>query len=674
MKKKITFITIIITVILSLHNTCCALENIRDLLEGNSDGVYVMQPKKNSSEVYEANTAEIGLKNLLSEDNTLPEIWEENSNIIEDNVYDYQYDFKVMTSNNEITMGFLDMVNKDCIAGWAWCANRPNDAINVHIYIYNEENGKQYGPYSLKADRYRNDLEKAGYGNGCHGFSRAINWNTLPVGKYRIMVYAIGDEGNPLLNNCPKYYEVVNPNGYLDCVNLHQISGWAWCESEPDNPINVLIAIYRPNGAVLVYEVKADSYREDLLKIGAGSTGKYAFNFSPDWEYFVSGTYTINVYATTADGTLYSLLHSPAPYVVSASAIGTYINNDSKLDNLDSRAVVQEVKDGYKQAKYNDNLQIYIDPLEGQLRNSLYSKIQFFALHGNFNNLHNKNSGIWTGDESIVSPYGVKLMSFKEAKAIWDLNTRFITFFSCLSAGDGNVNKDSIAYRTVAETRVKAAVGFLGNISTAVDQQWTERYMNKLTNGYGIYDAVKEANNHIYIQDGITNNCIIYTTGNENMKLFESSNASSLSTKEENVIKVNRKLNSKEDFLNELNKIDENFDIDNYEIRERNGCVLKNVDTGEETIIKYIDYQLKIGDFYTNAGYTFEIENDLVSNIYNNNIEKTKKIALQCNNYEEIDEVIYLDNVKNKKMYYYDIENEKKYLILENNKDLKNME
>lgn len=101
--------------------------------------------------------------------------------------------------------GFLDRVSSSSINGWAWRSDLPNSPINVHIYITNNTTGDVY-LRGVIANVYRSDLENAGYGNGYHGFSYAIDWGNFPSGNYSITAYAIGSSTNPLLNGSPMTY------------------------------------------------------------------------------------------------------------------------------------------------------------------------------------------------------------------------------------------------------------------------------------------------------------------------------------------------------------------------------------------------------------------------------------------------------------------------------------
>lgn len=140
--------------------------------------------------------------------------------------------------------------------------------------------------------------------------------------------------------------------------------------------------------------------------------------------------------------------------------------------------------------------------------------------------------------------------------------------------------------------------------------------------------------------------------------------------------------NDLKNIFNEIIKIDSNFNYENYEIVKSKGITTVNVVNNiESECAKYIDLYFKIGDFYTNAGYTIKLKDGIVEAIYDNNININKqqqllksRIYFNCklednmiNKYKEKsifdlkekykDSNIKINNQTHK--YYYDIENEK---------------
>lgn len=59
----------------------------------------------------------------------------------------------------------LGSVTCEQIQGWAWDKNRPDEPIEVEVYI------DDVSIATVRADRFREDLQKAGKGNGNHSFA-----------------------------------------------------------------------------------------------------------------------------------------------------------------------------------------------------------------------------------------------------------------------------------------------------------------------------------------------------------------------------------------------------------------------------------------------------------------------------------------------------------------------
>lgn len=66
--------------------------------------------------------------------------------------------------------------------------------------------------------------------------------------------------------------------GYVDQVTHHTVTGWAFDDNAPETAVEIIISV---NGSA-VGGVLADQFREDLMTLGEGSTGKYGFQFSFD--------------------------------------------------------------------------------------------------------------------------------------------------------------------------------------------------------------------------------------------------------------------------------------------------------------------------------------------------------------------------------------------------------
>lgn len=126
--------------------------------------------------------------------------------------------------------GSIDLVSSNGISGWVWKPDAPNISIDAHIYIRNTE-GESVAFYAVPANVYRSDLVNAGYGNGYHGFSKTIDWSTLPEERLRVTVYAVDNSGyHPAFYD--KYYDNRKPICLLGMTdeNGHDFSSWITSE------------------------------------------------------------------------------------------------------------------------------------------------------------------------------------------------------------------------------------------------------------------------------------------------------------------------------------------------------------------------------------------------------------------------------------------------------------
>jgi hypothetical protein len=63
--------------------------------------------------------------------------------------------------------GYFDVATEEVIAGWAWDQRKPDQALNVEIYVDDRMLA------TVSADQFREDLQEAGIGDGKHGFAYA---------------------------------------------------------------------------------------------------------------------------------------------------------------------------------------------------------------------------------------------------------------------------------------------------------------------------------------------------------------------------------------------------------------------------------------------------------------------------------------------------------------------
>ena len=318
-----------------------------------------------------------------------------------------------------------------------------------------------------------------------------------------------------------------------------------------------------------------------------------------------------------------------------ALAVGT------EFGGINTRKDMRDARTSYSGAGFRSSG--LMDPGVVELWENLYADVQFFATHGNVNHIQFANSGIMIDDGGI---HGGK--QYIGTNAIhWDYDTMLVTYATCNSSGkDNQIDNNSIAYKT-AIRGADIVVGFRNEIDTSSCTEWSKRYNQAMSVGYGVWDASNYANSFNYSDNRVKEWANI-NHGNQNLKIgkyyemiskYNRFNLKSEIKRIENLY-LNRNIlkNSKltivddiDDISNEIKKKYDDFNKEDYEIKEPVGGVSKNVNTGE--LIeddKYIDLIFKIGDFYTNAGYSIRVRDGIVKAIYDNNIDiiKQKKALL----------------------------------------------
>lgn len=102
--------------------------------------------------------------------------------------------------------GNIEYLDENGIGGWAWKPDAPDASISIHIYVYKSD-GTRVGFYVASASQPRSDLQSLGYGNGKHGFSYAIPWDTLPEENLSVIVYMVDGSGyHPSFGGSPRIY------------------------------------------------------------------------------------------------------------------------------------------------------------------------------------------------------------------------------------------------------------------------------------------------------------------------------------------------------------------------------------------------------------------------------------------------------------------------------------
>ncbi|HWB49091.1 MAG TPA: Hint domain-containing protein [Stellaceae bacterium] len=174
---------------------------------------------------------------------------------------------------SEPLRGYVDLVDHNRIKGWAFDPAEPEAAVTVAVLA----NGLVIA--RLVADRYREDLEQAGIGDGYHGFDWNIPGGLSTSTRQKIEIRHETD-GSPLPGSPVVLRPVEAPvsatlgvlRGALDTASHTRIAGWAQDMADRERPVGLVI---EANGEV-VARVVANRYRADLAEAGIGS-GRHSF-------------------------------------------------------------------------------------------------------------------------------------------------------------------------------------------------------------------------------------------------------------------------------------------------------------------------------------------------------------------------------------------------------------
>lgn len=361
------------------------------------------------------------------------------------------------------------------------------------------------------------------------------------------------------------------------------------------------------------------------------------------------------------------------------------------------------------------------DPTREMLKSNLDGKVQLFATHGavdritfNYNNETVKNTtGIIIGDSREEPTGNIQYISVNdEGRKMWEANdTDLVTYIACNTAGNNdNFSTTSLTFQTVKYGRVKMAIGFKNKISYSSAKVWSKRFHEKLKEGEGVYDSMVYAGqdlSFVLFDYGNMNSWELVWDKNrvdKNTRIYDPLAGSLLPDpgiiilgmpKQNNILKrkIQIKNNDKEKTTIEyFKKYNSEFDINSYEIKKSN-MRARSVDGSEIIEREFIYFIEKIGDFYINSGYIAEVENGEIISIIDDriNIDSEKKASIEQYKIAEKDSMKTVNQIEKQAIeknqereesveatvdktnirYYYDIENDKKYMLVPYKEEIK---
>lgn len=173
--------------------------------------------------------------------------------------------------------GCIDLVRRQgqelSIHGWVWKPADPEEKVCADIVLGGNV------VTTVTADKFREDLLKAGIGKGYHAFVSGPVNGTLTDEETRAL--GIRPKGvSQAIQQRDYLIETVPASGFegsIDEVELYgpvaRISGWIWQPQEPNEPVNTDIVLNNQTIATTL----ANVMRDDLKAAGKGN-GRHGFS------------------------------------------------------------------------------------------------------------------------------------------------------------------------------------------------------------------------------------------------------------------------------------------------------------------------------------------------------------------------------------------------------------
>ena len=318
----------------------------------------------------------------------------------------------------------------------------------------------------------------------------------------------------------------------------------------------------------------------------------------------------------------------------------------------------------------------------------LYADVQFFCTHGAYDNIKYETTGIAKGDGITIG----NRQYIGTNQVHWYADTILVTYVSCEGAKDSSL--DTIAGATW-QRGADTVLAFNKEIDLSTATSWSNRYNKKLQEGSTVYEAAAYANSFIYLYPSIKS-LTIY--GNSDLTIGgTNSRATSMSNKiykdSKIIYDINNEKNNNITLDNAISSIKDKYrsnSLNNYEIVRTDGITkIKNSEIYENEQEEYVDVVLKIGEFYTNKGYTICLKGGIVQQIYDNNTPTTEELNILQNseianttiNDKEVKSLklkairetqskykennLKIDYAATNTKLFYDIEKDKKYIAIE---------
>lgn len=329
------------------------------------------------------------------------------------------------------------------------------------------------------------------------------------------------------------------------------------------------------------------------------------------------------VIATTSNGLYASILYSSELAGLAIEKAFAIINAEDTYTSL-----------GYSTTTRENPPEIFL------FSNLASADILLELGHGDTQSFRFANMGVKVGEpaERYGKPH-ISIDSFD-----WT-QRKLVILASCNSSGNHSTSYNTIAGQIALEGS-DVVIGWYEQISAFDSPNWLNSFHNKISNGYNPLEAASYACEQSYADNGIKCTSVFY----DDLTSLRTNRSNNIQTENYKDFTINNVEQS-------IKEIDPTIDFNNYQKSNLNELVFINNQTKEQQKIQFLDYNLKIGKFILNSGYTIVIENDKIQKVIDNiadiDYEKISEKLMNSNIELQCQKILNTKkNIKDIKYYY----------------------
>lgn len=328
-------------------------------------------------------------------------------------------------------------------------------------------------------------------------------------------------------------------------------------------------------------------------------------------------------------GILSTMIFGSTTYVSAAS--GYAFSAGYTGSDLDTTSQVNYANSTYNKIGYTTNYKMA--PNSSYLNTGKYSNgrrymesdVIYLSGHGD-----DEGKTIQLGNNvgyRVDSYYNNNLLKLSSVN--WS-KVKLITYAGCKTSYNPIQDYSNISVETYRKG-AKNVVGFQQEVYTSSLIEWMKKYHDKLKSGGTVVQAIQYANNYSY-NDSRVKDIGFFGPSNTTISSVDNTIYSSnlLNTDNQNTTIVTNSIeftNDNEDLENILTYLESKYSEFN-----KNDYEVKVYTLNKEQNCYSIDLIKKIGDYYTNLGYSIGVENGKVTSVTDNNDKLTLETKMKIYN------------------------------------------